>query len=285
MKIIFLTLASLVFSVSAWMKCISIYGLETPAKNFVCTWTNPLEFYVKELARLKFDTLRLPFSYEWVRQGDFSKMDLFFDVAEKYNVSVLLDLHRVWSDHQGPGPEEGISLNEFLWNGWMPVLNRYVNRTVLKGHNVYNEYTGNDVGYITHYSEVVIRAIEEKFPGRFDHYVTGYVWASTLHTLDLDYLPRVRYSIHRYKWHGYNENDWDHHFSHHNSSEILVGEFGFKTQDFDWARQFINYLKRRNIRDACFWTIAYSSDTDGLWHDDCTNLDWQKYEVLDQLWR
>lgn len=283
MKIIFLLFLP---AVSAWMKCISIYGLETPSKNFVCSWAHPVEFYIQELKRLNFDTLRLPFSYQYVQENNFQKMDEFFDVAEKYNMSILLDMHRVWSDHQGSNPEEGISLDEFIAKGWFPVLDRYVNRTSLKGHNVYNEYTDSNLSYIINYSERVLWSVENRFPNRFMYYVTGIVWASSLLNFDLEYLPfanRIRYSIHRYAWHGTNENDWDVLFGK-NLNHVMVGEFGFKQKDFGWARQFIAYLRRKGIQDGCFWTIAHSSDTDGLWYDNCNEIDWEKYKILDVLW-
>jgi hypothetical protein len=283
-KIFFALLPTLTAS---WTKCISIYGLETLSRNFVCSWVNPVEFYLKELHRLNFDTIRVPFSYQYVREGDFSKLDEIVNVTQKYNLSVLLDMHRVWSTHQGPSPEEGITLDEFIEKGWFPVLDRYTNFTHVVGHNVYNEYQLSDLHYISTYTERVLRSVENRFPGRFVYYVTGYVWASTLHELDLDHLPfsnRIKYSIHRYAWHGSNEVDWDHHFGLH-TDHLIVGEFGFKSSQFDWARQFIAYLKRKNIRDACFWTVAHSGDTDGLWFDTCTEVDWAKYEVLDQLWR
>jgi hypothetical protein len=287
MKIIFFLLG-LIHSTIAYTKCISIYGLETLARNFVCAWVHPVEFYVKELKRLNFTMLRLPFSYQYVQENNFAKMDEFFSVAEKYNMSINLDMHRVWSDHQGPQPEEGITLNEFIAKGWFPVLDRYVNHTSLIGHNIYNEYVNSDIPYIVSYSERVLLAVEQRYPKRFTYFVTGYIWSSSLQDFDLDRLPfsnRIKYSIHRYVWHGSNETDWDKVFGSH-LDQVVVGEFGFRNNDKDmtWARKFIAYLKRKNIQDACYWTIAHSSDTDGLWYDNCDVIDWEKYKVLDQLW-
>lgn len=285
MKTLFL-LSILPTLAQAWTKCIAIYGLETTSRNFVCSWAHPVEFYMKELRRLNFSTIRIPFSYEWVQEKDFKHMDHIFDVAEQYNLTILLDMHRIWSTHQGPSPEEGITLDEFIEKGWLPILDRYHNRTCLKGHNVYNEYTGHDVAYITRYSEQVIQAVEHIYPNRFTYYVTGYVWASTLAQLDMDHLGlghRLIYSIHRYIWHGLNTPDWDIPFGQH-LDHIIVGEFGFKDSEFNWARSFIGYLKGHNITDACFWTIAHSHDTDGMWYDDCEHVNWEKYKLLDTLW-
>jgi hypothetical protein len=283
---IFFVLLILTATAEAWIKCISIYGLETQAKNFVCNWAQPVSFYLRELSRLNFNTIRVPFSYEYVQQGDFSKFDDMIRLTKQYNLSVLLDLHRVWNSHQGPSPEEGISLNEFIEKGWFPVLDRYQNESHVIGHNVYNEYVDSNLTYIHQYSERVLKSVENRYPGRFVYYVTGVVWASSLSNVDLEYLPfsdRIRYSIHRYPWHNGNENDWDVVFGK-NQDHLIVGEFGFKMKDVEWARRFVSYLKKKNIRDGCFWTVAHSSDTDGLWYDNCQDVDWPKYLVLDELW-
>lgn len=268
-------------------KCISIYGLETPLRNFVCSWVRPVEYYVKELKRLHFNTLRIPFSYEYVQQKDWKNLDHLFDLSDAYNMSVLLDMHRIWSSHQGPGPEEGITLNDFIEKGWFPILDRYINRTSLVGHNVFNEYTGNDVQYMTDYSARVTLAIEYRYPKRLVHYITGTVWSSSLHSVSLDFLnftsKELLYSVHRYAWHGTNQTDWDRHFGDH-LDHMIVGEFGWKDVDTNWAKQFIEYLKRKRVRNACFWTVAHSSDTDGMWFDDCLNVNWNKYKILDELW-
>jgi hypothetical protein len=68
---------------------------------------------------------------------------------------------------------------------------------------------------------------------------------------------------------------------------VSVGEWGFKSERWDevsWAKEFVAYLKKHNIRDTYFWTIAHSGDTGGLWHDDCENIDMSKYVIIKSLW-
>jgi hypothetical protein len=55
------------------------YGLETPGQDFVCGWAHRPDYYLKILNDLNFNSIRLPFSLEYIRNGDFSKMDEFFN--------------------------------------------------------------------------------------------------------------------------------------------------------------------------------------------------------------
>lgn len=290
----FVNLKSLVDS--QMIKGINYYGLETPSKDFVCGWQHRPSYYLEKLDDLGFNSIRLPFSLEYVRSGDFGKMDEFFDALAKHsNMTVTLDMHRVFSSHQGPTPTENwITMDMFL-EGWRTIINRYQDRSQLIGIDVFNEYQGTDSNYWNGVLRTIVTDIETNFPNRFQFFVGGTRWGGDIHDINLENLPfhdRIHYTIHKYIFSssGFNrENDWDYSFGNFKDIEgkVSVGEWGFKSDRMDevaWAKEFVGYLKKHNIRDSYFWTIAHSGDTGGLWFDNCEDIDMVKYNIIKSLW-
>lgn len=272
-------------------KGISIYGLETPLQNFVCSWVHPVEYYINDLKALGFNVIRLPFSYEYIMNNDLSKMDHFMESTFQANMTVVLDLHRIHNSHQGPTPEEGITMDQVV-DMWIKVLQRYQHYPTLIGHNCYNEYQGTDITYLTNYHKKLFTSVENIFPGRFVYFATGYLWSGDIHGFTLEDLPfnkRIIYCVHKYIFSGTgNEQDWERSFGNEfPPQKMCIGEWGWKQQipeQVEWATRFIAYLKRKGIIYTAFWTLAHSGDTDGLYFDDCQNLDGQKYHLLQTLW-
>lgn len=281
----------LLSGVDALVKGISFYGLETPLENFVCSWVYPVEHYMAELKTLGFNVFRLPFSYEYYMKGDLSKMDDFIDQAREHEMDVILDLHRIWNSHQGPTPEEGVTL-DIIIDMWLHILKRYENHTNVVGHNVFNEYQGTDIGYLTSYHKRVFNVIENTFPNRYMHYACGYLWSGIIKGFTLEDLPfhdKIKYSVHKYYFSGTaDERDWEESFGNEfPADKLIIGEWGWKQQnsnELDWATRFIAYLRKKGIRNTGFWTIAHSGDTDGIYFDDCININYDKYNLLKTLW-
>lgn len=275
---------------------INYYGLETPARDFVCGWQHRPSYYLEKLDAMKFNSIRLPFSLEYVKEGDFSKMDEFFEALSHHpKMTVVLDMHRVFSSHQGPTPtESGVTMKEFL-HGWETIIRRYEKNPQLVGIDVFNEYQGTDSNYWNRTLREIVTGLEQAFPNRFLFYVGGTRWGGDIAEINLETLPfhdRIRYTIHKYIFStaGYNrEQDWDWSFGKFKDvpRKVSVGEWGFKSDRWDeveWAKQFIKYLKKHNIRDTYFWTIAHSGDTGGLWFDNCEEVDQEKYKIIKSLW-
>lgn len=267
---------------------INWYGHETELGKFSCSWAHDTEHYLDKLSGIGFNSLRIPFSYQYVRNGDFSSMDHFFDVVPRYNMTVVLDFHRVHNYAQSPVPTDGISKEEY-WDAWSVIANRYKDRKELVALELFNEYQGGDAGYWNDLMGQTVSHLESKFPNRFDYYINGMNWGSNLAGISLENLPtanRTRYTIHRYIFNS--NNDWDTQFGPH-ADKVLVTEWGFRTPDegedqTGWARSFIDYLKKRNIRDTYFWTLSHSSDTKALFYDDCENINWNKFNIIKTLW-
>lgn len=275
------------------IKGMNLYGLETPSKDFVCAWKHPVSYYIDNLHDLGFNSIRLPFSLEWVREGNFYKMDEFFNAIEKYpDMTVLLDMHRIFSSHQGPVPtEDWVSIDMFV-DGWVKIASRYKDHPQLVALDIFNEYQGTDANYWNGVLHNVVSQLESVFPNRFVYFVGGIRWGGDIHDINLEDLPfrdRIRYTIHKYVFSssGTFEQDWDYSFGSF-KDRVVVGEWGFKNQIWEqlqWADRFIRYLKNQGVVNTYFWTIAHSGDTDGLWYDDCETINWEKLSMIKKLWQ
>lgn len=280
-------------SVYAITKGINYYGLETQAKDFVCSYAHPPSYYVEKLNDLGFNSLRIPFSLQWVLDKSYFKMDQLFKAVSDYpDMTVILDMHRIFNDRQAYSPTESwVTLDIFI-DAWKTIIRRYIDNSQFIGIDIFNEYQGTDASYWNDMSSKIVMALEQEFPERFIFYVGGCNWGGNIHDINLEHLPckdRIVYTIHKYHFSGNDENDWNYSFGPFAkiSNKIMVGEWGFKSQNWeekDWAYRFIKYLKTHNIKNTYFWTIAHSGDTDGLWYDNCEDINWEKYTMIKSLW-
>lgn len=274
---------------------ISIYGLETENRGFVCDWVQPIENLVSTLAKLNFNFIRVPISYQYIKEGDLSKLDKIIRLAEINQMNVMIDMHRIWSWHQGPDPfENGVTLNEFT-KAWIQILTRYNESKSVVGHNIYNEYQGPNATVVSNYSQTVIQSIEDRFPKRYVYFVTGTHWAGCLQNINLsfpeDITKRIYYSVHKYHFSGDGTTkDWDSSFGNLtwlNKTNIIIGEFGWDAKEQkqeQWAINFLTYLQNLNISNTFYWTVAHSFDTGNLFEDDCNTIKWKHYNLLKRFW-
>lgn len=263
---------------------ISLYGLETPLKNTDCSWKHPANYYIDKLASLGFNYLRVPFSQEYVRQGDFHIMDEVFDSCHQHNMSILLDLHRTWDSHQGDWYET--NMHDFLQT-WTSIIQRYYHDDTLQAVGLYNEYQGSDSGFWNAIMREATTRLENQFPDRVYYLVGCPNWSSWCQQMNLEDLPfakRIRYEAHYYHFSSVNsEAAWDQAmpFPH----KTIIGEWGFRVpEDIEWGRRFVSYLKSRGIRDTFFWTLCNSQDTGGIYQQDCETLEQYKVDLIHDLW-
>ncbi len=293
MKVGWVLMSLLPMAVGHIIKCVSLYGLETDLKDFVCSWVNDVEHYIHQVAEMGFDTLRMPFSYQYVLEGNFERMDHFFQQAYIHNLSVIADLHRIWNYGQSYDPfDRGVTIDQLI-ECWATVCNRYIDFPNFVAINAYNEYQGTDTSFLVNYTATIFTAIEDKFPERFQFWATGCNWGGNLSGVSLEHLPfaeRIGYSAHKYSWSGTaDEADWNISIPLSlNSEKIIIGEFGWmedKPDQLAWVKRFIAYLRKRGIQHSCYWTIAHSIDTGNLWKDDCQIIKIDNLELLKTLWR
>lgn len=295
MKLLFLLFIQPVFSI---IKGINTFGLETeypiqnPSKGFMCDWVHPVSWHIQKIAELGFNTIRLPFSHEYVRRDNWLVMDEVFNQCELYNISVCLDFHRIDSTHQASKPyDDHVLFDDFL-ETWNIILERYEPYTVLKYVDIFNEYQSNDYVEWNFLSRQIVSFIETQFPNRFSYYIGGVVWGSDLHFVDLSdlsFYDRIFYTIHTYWFNSHEpyEEWWDYHFGPYKNI-VNVGEWGYISShgnEVNFAERFVEWLISKNIHDSYFWSWSPNSgDTQGILLDDCTNIDMDKINLLNVLW-
>lgn len=290
--ILLLYIVSSVYGIAFQTQCMNFYGLETQRNGLVCDWKHQPRYYMEILKeKLSINTIRLPFSYEYIKEGNLEVMDQFMLDAFDLGLRVIFDYHRTWKSHQGPNPEEGITWENFM-ETWKILLFRYENFTNILGLGVFNELQDNNTTYQNNMHRMFIKEIEELYPNRFYYFCGCIGWGgncSTINLKDMDEWERIVYEVHKYSFSGPQSTyDWDISIPRSVSPEHwFVGEIGWKQGDPEqvkWAEEFLAYLQKRHITNVCAWTIAHSGDTEGWWKDDCETYDFNKSALLETLW-
>jgi hypothetical protein len=274
--------------VSAVIKGANFFGLETPSKNFDCSWAHDVEYYVDQLVSVGYNSLRVPFSVQYVEEGDYSRLDHLMNVVSKYkSVTILLDAHRVFSDHQAPDPYEGTGKLDRFVSAWKKIAGRYADNPQVTSLDIFNEYQGTDAGWWNSVLEQIVTQLEQAFPGRYNYLVGGTNWGGSLAGISLEHLPfssRIFYTIHKYS---FSNEEWESSFGSY-PEKVIIGEWGgffsSKADEAQWARSFVDWCVSKGIKDSYFWTaVCNSGDTGGLWTD-CQNFDYEKQKYVQRLW-
>jgi len=271
------------------IRCMNFYGLETDRVGLVCDWVHDYEWYLDTLQHdMMINTIRLPFSYEAVKAGKTELMTSIIDSCHRRKMRVILDWHRTWSSHQGPTPEENITLSEFTQT-WIDVLIKF---PTVYGVGIFNELQPPDAVYANALHRETITRIENRFPGKFVYFAGCPLWGGDCRGIDLMDMPtwnRTFVEIHHYFFRGnHTVQEWDALMpSKIPSDHWFIGELGWKqnvTEEREWAKNLLAYLSSRKIYDLCAWTIAHSADTNGWWEDDCVTFNRDKASLLTSFW-
>jgi aryl-phospho-beta-D-glucosidase BglC (GH1 family) len=286
---------------------VSFYGLETPygvqdgTNGFSCTWEHDIGFYVQKAASLGFNSLRIPFSYDYVVKGNWRNLDILFDEILKTNMSVVLDLHRISSTHQSAMPwiEGEVTFDQVL-GAWDTILKRYGNHPRLVALDVFNEpQSSTDYSTWNSISRQMVQFIDQKY-GQYQYlyFVEGIGWGGDISYINLEgnkWSERIRYVIHKYSFQALAqkqtfEEQWDYSFNLHDhpAEKIIVGEWGFiseRPDQVEWASKFIEWLKLKGIKNSFFWCLTHLSyDTGGILLDCGGAVDCRKMKMLKHLW-
>lgn len=264
------------------------FGLETEHRGLMCDWQHPIEWHLEQIHSLGFTHLRIPFSYDYVQEDNWSVMD---DLFANTKMNITLDFHRVRDTHQSPRPDAEISLDEFITT-WVTVISRYQDHPKLEAVDIFNEFQSSDFAAWNDTARQILVQLEEQFPNKFKYYVGGVGWGGNVHLLDFSDMPfadRIFLTIHKY-WFSDTEpleDKLDFSFGLH-KPVVSVGEWGFKSDqpnEVAWAVRFMKWLLSKGIRDSYFWTwTPNSGDTGGLLLDDCTTVDTTKMAILRRYW-
>lgn len=262
------------------IRCVNFYGIETERKAPVCDWQHEPQYYLEQLkAGYGLNTIRLPYSRDYVLGNDFRKMDALIDTCQSLNISVILDYHRTYCTHQGKTPTEGITLGQFL-DTHLTLLNRYQNK--IWGVSVFNEIQITDSNYTNRINHMVANAIESQFPNKYQYFFGCANWGHDCSgiTIPKEFENRSFIDIHQY---AFTDNQTTRNSTfplYIPASRYFIGEIGANQHDMPWFRNYLSYLLSRNISNLCLWTIAHSGDTGGLWKDDCQTLEHEKVDLL-----
>jgi len=240
------------------------------------------------LAKRDFNWLRIPFSADYIVEGNFIVMDEMIQRCSVWNISVLLDWHRNNNLFQDDWLEH-ISLEEYI-RLYSVLMDRYRTNGAVKMIGLWNEYKGNNATYWTEQMTFVMNTFEKKYPDRFYWSVGCPVWSSNCGEMNWSGLPysnRIFVDHHKYPFTQPNMDQpdaWNNTF-YHDPKQIIIGEWGFKFPDGkDWADNFVDWLKERGIQNTFFWTaVTNSGDTEALWKN-CNIFEEDKMKLIQFLW-
>jgi len=252
------------------MRCVNFYGLESELKDFVCREQHDPSYYMEILSNeLGVDTIRVPFSYRYVMEGNLSRLDSIV-ALKKYNI--ILDYHRTNEHKQSEYPEAEVTEGQFYFC-WAYLLERYHADLNVKGVGIFNEIQNTNFTYANQFYHKFLDTFESRFPGRFTYYVGCLDWATNCTELNKVGTNNVQLEVHVYPFQKIpvilNET-------------LFVGEIGWKVEEDSWAESI---LGSNPDLDICFWTISRSGDTGGLWKDDCMTKEQSKFDILKKYWK
>jgi hypothetical protein len=283
-------------SAVAELRAVNTYGLETELAyecGLSCCWIKPNEYYIEKASAMGFNSIRLPFSAEYINKGDFRLMDSVISKACSLNMTVVLDYHRTWSGHQGNWYETNI--DDFV-DVWHRILYRYYEYPLVRYADLFNEFQdGNDKASFWNdiMTESILR-LDTIFPGRWHYFVGGTNWGGNLNGIRVrvpdDVSERVSYTVHKYSFSmsGDYRHDYDVSFGGHPPEKLFIGEFGWIQSDDkqrQWGKMFLDYLKEKNIRNTAFWCLSwFSHDTEGMLKQNCIDVEEEKLNMLKNFW-
>jgi hypothetical protein len=129
---------------------------------------------------------------------------------------------------------------------------------------------------------MVVKAVESQFPGLYIYVLGCANWGHLCEgiTIPVGLENRTFIDVHQYPFTD-NKTTRNTTFPEYiPSANYFIGETGAKAEDVAWLRFFLQDLEQRGITNLCFWTIAHSHDTGGLWKDDCSTIETEKIELL-----
>lgn len=248
-------------------RCVNFYGLEVPQQKFVCSWKHDPSWYLDQMIKnIQINSVRIPYSYQYASSSDLEELDFLVDACSSRNLSVILDYHRGFSDHQGPSPvEPGITKDMWI-DMLLFIAERFKEKSAVKAIGLFNEFQGFDRTEAEGLQREAVDLIELAYPERYEYMLGCVDWGKDCTDM-WNTLPNNRcwIEIHSY---GFAEGKLP-----QNRHKIFVGEFGWRSSQKDLFDSFKRKLKARRIKDICLWTLAYSSDTDTLYKDDCETVD------------
>lgn len=283
-------------STNADLRAVNAYGLETELAfqcGLSCCWVKPNEFYIQKIADMGFNAVRLPYSAEYIQKGDYIFMDQVIKKSNELNLTIILDYHRTYANHQGNWYET--NLVNFL-DIWERVLSRYYVYSNVKYVDLYNEFQDGPEK-APFWNDIMTKSIlhlESRFPDRWHYFVGGTNWGGSLQgikvNVPIEIDKRVSYTVHKYKFsvRGDYRRDYEVSFGGYSGDKLFVGEYGWiqdRPEEVEWGKMFLSYLKEHNITNTALWCLSfYSGDTQGILKQNCLDVEQEKLTIIKQYW-
>lgn len=215
---------------------ISWFGFET--QDFVINglWSHSVEWYLDLIKSKGINTIRIPFSAEWIlynfdlypynelivadpvcqNKKSIEILDYIFKYALKNNIYIMLDLHRLHKEYISElwySPTDEMFKSEDYLNTWFTILDRYHNLSNLIAIDLLNEPHGmatwgdnNPSTDWNKFVEYAIPLIQERYPNSTWLYLAeGIGWGKDLSNvknypiqLPENIQKRLSYSAHTY---------------------------------------------------------------------------------------
>jgi endoglucanase len=277
---------------------------------------------------LGFNTLRIPFAMEGVMSGNYRHngaydvLHTLFVECEQQNMSVILDLHRLFFHTTSPLWHSSLSIFRKETNtsvvlsetnvltGWKVLLSLFQGYHSLLGIDLYNEphgiasfHSGNTSTDFQRYVEKAVQELDEWSPLFF---ITGIQWGQDMRNYSfLQHNPRLIMAPHVYgpaltaipggdEWMTdphILEYRWKTYFGYlgapPQNRTIVIGEFGasqYFPHDLLWLSYFVDYLKTHPSWGWIYWAWNPGShDVEGFLEWDWKTPVPSKYDILSRL--
>jgi len=300
---------------------INWFGFETDNQCLLGLYAQPIENIIQLIYSNGINAIRLPISLEtlindpipkeWLltanpiyqRQSVSYIIHNFFKQTNEWNISILIDIHRLKSGISTPLwyiPNDPFYTEETLFLGYEKILQNYGNYSNFLGIDLWNEphyratWGTNDIKVdfrlfvqrVIDYMEIhyhnqpfyiVVNGIDwgknlsqiQTYPltfslnSIFKNYI---IYSPHLYGPSLNYIP----SYEKKKLFEY----WNHLFGFLPSDKIWIGEWGGRWSDSNdklWIDTLIEYFHLKKIKHHFYWALnPDSKDVDGL-----LELDWK----------
>lgn len=330
MKIFYLFFNLFHLTTSNYINGINWYGFETDNYCLLGLNHESIDYYLNLLYEKKMNSIRLPISLEIVYNNNIPNSWLleknqqytnqnfhyilndFFIKSEKYNISIIIDFHRLNAGKSSPLWYNSNYTENDLINGYHIMIQKYGNYSNFLGIDLFNEphyqatwgsyHRNNDwklyiekvlTIFETSYSKpfyVLINGIDwgknfsliQYFPlheNNFKNFKNYIIYSPHLYGPSLNYIP----SYDKHKLFQY----WNRLFGFIPSNQIWIGEWGGQwneTLDKLWIDIMIEYFHKQNITNHYFWALnPDSKDVDGLLNDDWITINENIYHSIQSI--
>ena len=306
---------------------INWFGLETPQKMLEGLDVFPPAVHVQRMKSFGFNTLRSPFAMEGVLSeeyrynGAYDTLHTLFAECEFQNMSIVLDLHRLFFYTTSPLWHSSVSVpiqdatgttvimsETNVLTGFKIFLSYFQGYRSLLGIDLYNEphgdvtfHTGNSSTDFQRYVERAVFELDEWSPLFF---VTGIHWGQDMRNYSfLSQNSRIVMAPHVYGptltsipgddgWKtdpAVLEYRWNVYFGYlaQQGWTMVIGEFGanqYSNDDMLWFSFFVDYLEKHPGWGWMFWAWNPSSkDVQGFLEWDWETPVSSKYQILSKL--